>query len=103
MRTMSSKARDSTGACGRAYNVRKMRTTSSFTHTGSVVLIRLVTSKSLRRKFMRAPVQLLWLSGHFDSCPAPLQWAIGTHLHPCRKWDYCVRNPPEDPAHGHHD
>ena len=31
-----------------------MRATSSFTHTGSVVLIRLVTSNSLRRKFMRA-------------------------------------------------
>jgi hypothetical protein len=30
-----------------------MRATSSFTHTGSVVLIRLVTSNSLRRKFMR--------------------------------------------------
>src|SRR4051794_5223349 len=41
---------------------RKMRMTSSFTHTGSVVLIRLVTSKSLRRKFMRPrPFRLISL------------------------------------------
>src|SRR3954471_11970049 len=36
-----------------------MRTTSSWTQTGSVVLIRLVTSKSLRRKFIAGARYLL--------------------------------------------
>src|SRR3974377_1411707 len=55
---MSSKARASMGAWLREYSVRKIRITSSFTQTGSVVLIRLVTSKSLRLKFI-APVPML--------------------------------------------
>src|SRR5258706_15977982 len=44
-----------------------MRITSSFTHTGSVVLIRFVTSKSLRRNCMRLFVcNYLVLLGFFS-------------------------------------
>src|SRR5258708_39611590 len=74
MRATSSKAVSSEGAW-REYSVRKMRTTSSFTQTGSVVLIRLVTSKSLRRKFMRLGLQTIvfvcffWAFGPFPLRP----------------------------------
>src|SRR5258708_12298674 len=48
---------------------------SSFTETGAVVLIRLVTSKSLRRKFMRLGLQTIvfvcffWAFGPFPLRP----------------------------------